>query len=82
MNSEQFVCQCYRPTTDSWLQVELPSELVTGARPQRYPHCDSVGRVYWPLASSLPATIVDWIIKEFNGQWIPKDMTHGFEEVS
>ena len=60
MNSEQFVCQCYRPTTESWLQVELPSDLVREME---------------------PAKIVDWIIKEFNGQWIPKDMTHGFEEV-
>ena len=60
MNSDQFVCQCYRPSTDSWLQVELPSELVREME---------------------PAKIVDWIIKEFNGQWIPKDMTHGFEEI-
>jgi len=60
MNSDQFICQCYRPTTESWLQVELPSDLVR----------------------EMDATkIVDWIIKEFDGQWIPKDMTQGFEEV-
>ena len=61
MYSDQFVCHCYRPSTDSWLQVELPSDLVREME---------------------PAKIVAWIIKEFNGQWIPKDMTHGFEEVS
>ena len=60
MNSDQFICQCYRPSTESWLQVELPSNLVR----------------------EMDATkIVDWIIKEFDGQWIPKDMTQGFEEV-
>ena len=49
MNSDQFICQCYRPSN---------------------------------LVREMDATkIVDWIIKEFDGQWIPKDMTQGFEEV-
>ena len=61
MNSDQFVCVCHRPATDSWLQVELPTDLVR---------------------EMSPTAIVEWIFEELQGEWIPKDMQLGYEEVS
>ena len=61
MKSEQFVCVCHRPSTDSWLQIELPTNL---------------GR---EMNSTL---IVEWIFRELQGEWIPKDMQLGYEDMS
>ena len=61
MESEQFVCVCHRPSTDSWLQIELPTDLVR---------------------EMDPTVIVEWIFDELQGEWIPKDMQLGYEDLS
>ena len=61
MKSEQLVCVCHRPSTDAWLQIELPTDLVR---------------------EMDPTVIVEWIFDELQGEWIPKDMQLGYEDLS
>lgn len=64
MNSE-FTLTLERPSTRSKLRVALPEEF-----------CVQMETVETKADHQELATcIVEWILEEFNGQWIPQDFT-------
>ena len=65
MNSE-FTLTLVRPSTGSKMQVAIPEEFMTQMEAVQ----TSKDR------QELATCIVDWIIEEFNAQWIPE--TTGF----